>query len=138
MDEKHFLIDFALGKFNLQFNRNLQVADFDIFSILPTYDTIRGYEIFTLTPGDNLRLRIYFNYGDHHGLGDYRLEVDNSEINSGLGDEVFVAIGTVDNYYMFSGMMSFLWIPISASAASILLTEEGDPITTETGAYILL
>lgn len=138
MDEKHFLIDFALGKFNLQFNRNLQVADFDIFSILPTYDTIRGYEIFTLTPGDNLRLRIYFNYGDHDGLGDYRLEVDNSEINSGLGDEVFVAIGTVDNYYMFSGMMSFLWIPISASAANILLTEEGDPITTETGAYILL
>ena len=138
MDEKHFLIDFALAKFNLQFNRNLNIADFDIFSIPPTYDTIRGYEIFTLTPGDNLRLRIYFTYGDHDGLGDYRLEVDNTEVNFGLGDEVFVAIGTVDNYYMFSGLMSFLWIPISETAVGMLLAEDGNPILTEAGAYILL
>lgn len=138
MDDKRFLKQLALVKFDQQYNRFLNIDELDIFSIAPDYAMERGYEIFTVYPSDKFRIRIYVNFTNRDFLNDYRLEVDNNEITNALGDEVFVAMGEVDKDYITSGQTSFPWIPIPVTAGMMLIQENGEPLLLESGDYILL
>ena len=138
MDDRLFLKQLALIKFDAQYGRYMNINDLDIFSIPPDYGTDRGYEIFTIDPSDKFRIRIYVDFTTRDFLNDYRLEVDNNEITNSLGDEVFVAIGEVDIDYITSGQTSFPWIDMPETAGMVLVQENGEAILLESGDLILL
>lgn len=110
MNEKTFIISMALDKYNSQFGTKFQAKNFEIFSIDPNIYYEKAYEIYSTRVDDYLRLRVYFNISDKDFLGPYRLEVTGPAQTAGLGDEVFVAIGTFDKYYLDEGIYKFRWI----------------------------
>lgn len=138
LNEKQFIIQFALQKFNHQYNRSIKVEDCDAKSIQPNRFSVQAYEIFSVRLDDFLRLRLYINLSKVDKLGSYRLEVDGSEAVNQLGDEVYVATGTLDRYYYESGLYKFPWLGEDVTLWNLSLSEEGDGLITEQGEYIVL
>lgn len=139
--EKEFLMALALSTFNSQFNRAMKVDDCDIKTITPAYGFKYGYEINTVRLDDFLRMRIYLNVGDTDALGNYTLNMDEG-ITDGKGtliDEVWVANGTVDRFWIDSYQYRFVTtLYIDDARIAILLTEDNQALLTESGEYILL
>ena len=108
--EKEFLMGLALAQFNSQYHRKLVPEECLIISIAPSYGCKYGYEISTIRSDDYARLRIYINLEGMDNLKSYRLETDKTFKKGALGDEVYVAIGTVNEYYVDEGLYSFRWI----------------------------
>ncbi len=127
VSEKVFLTELAVSRFNEQYGRSIDPAGCTIFSIVPNYGEAYGYEIATITTGDNLRLRIYFSLQNLDNLNPYRLEVDTTLIEGALGVEVYVSLGTVNSYWLDSGVYKFRWIqPDPAYYAYMEVVETGD------------
>ena len=105
--ESKFLRRMAVREFNFQYHRDINHELCNIKSIPGNYGCNHGYEIESLREGDNLRLRLYFNLGENDQLLPYRLETDNTFAKGGPGDEVYVTIGTVNQYYVESGEYKF-------------------------------
>lgn len=103
--ERNFLINMAVRLFNEQYGRKIDPASCTLETIDSTYECNYGYEIRALH--DSLRLRIYFTLGDIDFFAPYRLEVDTTYLPGGLGDEVYVMLGTVQRYYVDSGLYKF-------------------------------
>lgn len=108
--ESQFLIDLAVSTFNSQFGRNISPAGCEIKSILPDYGTSYGYEISTKITTDYLRLRIYLTLETMDRLFPYRLETTSEKNVEALGDEVYVALGVVNQFYLNEGIYRFRWI----------------------------
>ncbi len=138
LNEKQFIIQFALQKFNEQYQRSIKVEDCDARSIQPNRFSVQAYEIFSVRLDDFLRLRLYINLSKVDKLGRYRLEVDGSEGVNRLGDEVYVATGTLDRYYYESGLYKFPWLDEDVTLWNLSLSEEGVGLITEQGEYIVL
>lgn len=139
LKEREFLIKLAIDKFNTQFNSDILINECDIYSIPATFSTNLGYEIYTRRADDNLRLRIYLLINNYDSLMDYRVEVDpQKNFIGGLGDEIFVAIGTLDRYYKEQKIYTFNWLsPSGSSDVSAILLEDGRPIMLEDGSGFL-
>lgn len=138
MNEKQFIIQFALQRFNQQYNRQLQVIDFDAKSITPNYTSQLAYEVFSVRLDDYVRLRMYLTYHTYDNIGPYRLEVDGSLGTGVLGDEVYVCQGTIDRFYVESGTYKFAVLEEDITLWNLTLSEDGDGLITEGGDYILL
>lgn len=138
MNEKQFIIQFALQRFNKQYKRKLKLKDFDAKSIPPNRFSQLAYEIFSVRLDDYVRLRLYLNFHRYDNVGPYRLEVDGTEGVGVLGDEVYVCHGTIDRFYVESGTYKFAVLEQDITLWNLLLTEDGDGLITEDGEYILL
>lgn len=138
MKEKQFIIQFAIQRFNRQYKRKLRIQDFDAKSIPPNRFSEKAYEVFSVRLDDYIRLRIYLTFSKHDKTGPYRLEVDGSEGTGVLGDEVYVCQGTVDRYYLESGLYKFDALEEDVTLWNLALSEGDDALITETGDYILL
>lgn len=126
--EKVFLIGMAVREFNYQYRRKIDPTVCVIKSIRPTYGCKFGYEINTIREDDQVRLRVYFNLEHLDSFKPYRLEVDESDIPGELGDEVYVMIGTLNNYYVDSGTYRFRWLEPDASQMDYMLFMSGEHI----------
>lgn len=108
LEETLFLRNLVVRAFNTQYSKNIKPEDCSIINIEPTYNSTHGYEIETLRDDDYLRMRFYFTLGYVDSVSAFRLEVDDDEFARGkLGDEVYVAIGTVNNSYVQRGIYKF-------------------------------
>lgn len=138
LTEREFLIKLAVDRYNLQYGKNFNYEDFDIFSILPSYSFDLGYEVYTMFDADNVRLRIYFRFSTVTNLTAYRVEVDLTYKVDILGDEVIVSIGEIDRWYKDSGQYTFGWLIPDPSRRPILLLENKDWFLLEDNNYINL
>ena len=119
------MINLAVDKFNSQYGLNIDPDECTIVSIRSNYGCTYAYEIDTNRTDDALRLRMYFNLLNQDGLGDYRLEVDETFLKDQLGDEVYVAIGTVNSYYLDSGIYRFRTIGGAVYSELVMLDTDG-------------
>jgi hypothetical protein len=141
LTEKEFLLTLALTKFNEQYNMDLKVSECDIFSIPVRFNAHVSYEIYTSTREDYVRLHIHLLIEGTDGLQDYRLELDPYYLGNGLGnnfDELYVAMGNVEQYYVDQGIYSFLPIVEDSSNSNTLLLEDGNELLLESGEQIVL
>ena len=135
--ERDFLIGLALNQFNAQFSRNFLVAECDIASIVPNSFSDRGYEVVTNRLDDKTRMRIYVTFGTDFFSSPYRLENSGPAIYEGLGDEVYVADISIPKTYLENGIYRFRWINLDYTRMPVLLTEDGIPLLSEDGEYLL-
>lgn len=133
--EDEFLIEFAIRKYNRQFNRSFTRDEFTVRSITPRVNTQLGYEFTTKRFDDFVRLRVYFNFGRLDDMKDYRLEVNHPSYTNALGDETFVAFGTIDRHYLDSGTYRFRWLGPDFTKMPIFVTEDGFPMVDDQGRY---
>jgi len=135
--EKEFLIALAVSQFNDQYNRDIDPAACTVYSIEPDYGTDLGYEIKTNVTTDFVRLRMYLGIERRDAIQAFRLETDKTLVVKNLGDEVYVAMGSLSSNYIDNGVYRFRWIdaPISTDvpmtyldgAAFSFMT--GEPLT---------
>lgn len=138
MTEREFIIQLAVNSFNAQYNASIRLSECDAKSIQPNGYSAIAYEVYTVRQDDNVRIRLYLNFGHHDRMGEYRLEVDGSDAVGRLGDEVYVALGFVDVFYRDSGLYKFHWMGVDLTSWNIFITEDGQPfINEETGEYFL-
>lgn len=138
MDDREFLKSFALARFNQQYKRNFKTIDCDIKSLPVRYDSDRSYEVFSNRLDDYFRLHMHLRFDNRDGLGDYRVELQGPRVTDGLGDEVLVAVGTIDRYYVEAGLTRFRNLNTNGDLVEVLIYENGDPIPMNNGELILL
>lgn len=138
MDDREFLKSFALARFNDQHGRKFKHSDCDIKSIPVRYDCDRSYEIFSNRLDDYFRLHIHLRFDVSDGLGDYRVELQGSRVTGALGDEVWVAVGTIDRYYMEAGLTRFQNLNTNENLVEVLDYENGEHMVFSDGELILL
>ena len=134
--EKDFLKELALRQFNTQYQKNILVENCEIISIRANYGADLGYEISTKRADDYLRLRIYMSFQMQDSVGAYRLEVDNTKVEGHLGDEVRVALGSLNREWYENGIYRFSWIGVQFNPARTLLSMAGEPIMSMSGEVI--
>ena len=135
-NERKFLIDMAVREFNRQYRRNIDPKFCTINSIRATYGCTHGYEIKTIVENDFLRLRIYFNLQRYDKFCPYRLETDETDIPGRLGDEVYVMIGTINNYYVDNGIYRFRWLGDDPLSDDYFLFMSGEHVEFMTGEKV--
>lgn len=135
---EQYLIQFVLDSYNYQYGKNIKASDCSVRSINPRPQSRVAYEVFTNRTDDFLRLRIYMNFGDTDFLDKFRMESDLDLPPGELGDEVFVAFGYFNRYYLESGDYKFYWIGENPGGFNILVSSDNDPVVTSHGEYILL
>lgn len=133
--ERDFLIEYAVRKYNRQYGRDYTRDEFDVRSITPRVNTDLGYEFTTNRLDDFVRLRIYFSFGRFDDVRDFKLEVNYPSYIGKLGDETFVALGTIDRYYLDSGIYKFRWIGTDTSRLPIFVTDEQVAFVDDRGRY---
>jgi len=138
MNEKQFIIQLAVAKFNQQYNRSLDYSDFDAMSIPNNIYSNLAYEVFSVRMDDYVRLRMYLTFDNVDILPNYRLEVDNTTVIGALGDEVFVTFGTIDRYYRDSGLYKFQTMYKDETLWDILICENDEVLSLESDEMIIL
>lgn len=134
--EKFFITSQIVSMFNAQYSRKLNPRDFSIKSITPHYNTTHGYEIWT-TNGTNLRIRYYFNLTHAHFSNKFRLALAPERAVGALGDEVYIANGSVNEELRNSGAYSFNWIGGTNDVdGAIFFVQGNEPINFVEGGYI--
>lgn len=137
MTEAEFLIKKALDVFNPQFGKDFTV-DECLISTYPTrqrYD--RSYQIETVREDDFVRMHLHLNFSDRDHLSEFTMELDTEILVDQSGDELFVAYGTIDRYWLEQKKYKFTQIVNNTSVLGVLLMEEGPPIVLEDGTYII-
>jgi len=142
--EELFLIKLTVDKYNEQYRKNYSYSSFCIKSITPAYQHNRGYELIRNVPGSFLILHVYFLFTNKNVVRNYRLEVHPTLKQGVLGDEIYVALGEIDNFYLEEKIYKFN-TPINTCGDApepvetfYLLQENGDRYLTEDGSFILL
>ena len=142
-EEKDFLIDLAVLKFNQQYGRSFKKEQFTIKSIPKKVQADRSYEIKTKRQDDFLVLHLHCRFASSDGISSFRLENARAAQTGQLGDETYVADASIDNYYIRNGIYKFAPInedsPVTGASLLLedgteLLLEDGTPILLETAA----
>lgn len=132
-----FLISLAIKKYNSQFSQALVIENCTISTIPVRRDFDRSYEVSTKKESDFLRLHIHLVFSSIDNIDLYRLEVDGTNYRNALGDEVFVATGSIDSYWRDSGTYKFNSLNYLDPSISAILLEDGSPVYMEDGSYLL-
>lgn len=138
ISERIFLKELALQSFNKQRNQNVKSEDCDIQSIPPEYGRDLGYEIVTIVLNDFVRLRIYLNIKNNDVLQPFSLKVSSPYEDHSLDDEVFVALGMIDEGHRFKDGYSFLPLKFDNTILPIITTTNNEAILLSNGGYLLL
>lgn len=138
MTESEFLISRALAVYRARYGGNIKTSDCYIMSIPPGQHADRGYEI--TTPGGSayFRIRYYFNFGNMDREGWIRLEVCPPYTPGALGDEVYVIRSIMDTYWGRERGYQFKPIDPIQLPDGVIVTEEGDPIISEEGQFLVM
>lgn len=134
--ESVFLRELAVREFNFQYKRNIDPALCTIKSIAAGYGCSHGYEITTNQTDDHLRLRLYFTLAEMDSFLPYRLETDSSMIQGELGDEIYVTIGTINQYYIDSGTYRFRTMTTSSGSTVLVHYMDGLAMTFMDGTNV--
>lgn len=111
LTEPEFLITYTLKIFNSHYNKDFVPQDFRIKSIVPTYDSTHGYEIYTKRTDDFLRIRLYFNITSDSKIRLIRLEQEANNYLPGInGDEIYVILTDMPSYFTDNLIYYFRWI----------------------------
>lgn len=138
MDERDYLIQQAIDQFNSQYGHKFTTDQFDIKSLPRRVNFDRSYEVYSTRFDDFLRMHMHLTFGDADGLNPFRLETDRTQSVNALGDEVYVAVGTVAKYHKDSGEFKFSYIGTDDSRLPIILGEDGTGLLLEDGGFVLL
>lgn len=138
MIEKDFIIQLAVNTFNAQYNQAIEIERCDAKSIEPNERSVLGYEVFTKRLDDFVRLRLYLNFDTTNDISQFKLEVDGTEGSDVLSDEVYVAMGSVNEFYRDTWFYKFKPMGVDITLWDIFLTEDGVPFVSEdTGEYFV-
>jgi hypothetical protein len=138
MKEHDFVKVLVLSTFNNQFGKHLNDNDFNIICIPKKQDFPIAFEIYTNRTDDFLRLRVYLQIGKSDYLQTFKLEVNPPFHNSTVEDEVWVTLGSIDVYHLESRYLKEEYLyNCPEQTSSIILTEDGFPILSEDGSYVL-
>jgi len=97
LQERAFLLQLVLNKFNEQFKLNLDIDKYTIESDTTNVKLDRCYLIQTSITTDNARIRIHMSLTNRDVLNSFKLELGNSITSTGsLADEVYVAYGELN------------------------------------------
>lgn len=110
--EELFLLNTAVKAFNKQYGRTIDPQLCTIRSVTPAYGKTHGYEITTARTDDFLRMRLYFSLGKLDAFSPYRVELQGEVAAGSLTDEVYVATGVVNQWYVDSGTYRFRWMGV--------------------------
>lgn len=139
LTEQDFLLDLAVKRHNKQYNAKLEVEDCEIVSIRPRKGYRLGYEIRTKATDDYLRFRIYLNLGNKDEISNYIQQVEQGFTSvENPEDEVPVAFGTVDKWYVVEKIYRFRPINNIELEDEYLELEAGGRIVLENGEAIEL
>lgn len=129
----------ALRFFGVQFNKQLNPADFAIICVPKKADYPLAFEIFTTRIDDFLRLRVYLQITSSDNFQPFKLEVTTPYVNNSPEDEVWVTLGSLDKYHIESGYLKEDGLYRCPDMVdNILLMEDGNAILAEDGSYILM
>lgn len=136
MNEFDIIKSIILRYFNIQYQKEYIPDDFDIITITPAVNFRYGYEISSKTTVDYFRIRVYLNEGDYDNLSKFRIELNYPTSTSKLGDEVYVAVGSIDKYYRETGKVKFL--KVNTRDKAFILLENSNILLAENGSALLL
>lgn len=132
--EQEFLLSLAVGQYNRQFSKRTKIEEYDIRSIKPRVGYRLGYEISTKIDHDYVRMRIYLNLGDSDVVSTYLMRVEEGFLSKeNLEDEVLVAFGTVDRWYVTERVYRFSPIKNSELSDPFIFLEDGTRLLLENG-----
>lgn len=137
MTEKEFLISRALNVFNSQYGRNILVEHCEIFSIPTNVQSDRAYEITTPNFSEFFRIRLYVKFDRMDKDIPAPLEVTMPYIDGKLGDEVYVVLCYVADYWRNQGY-KFDPIVVTELPWGVIIQEDEKPITTEAGRFMVV
>jgi hypothetical protein len=141
MDVKRFIVELAVSAYNMQYKTKFNYNDFDVYTIPVNPNSRCAFEIYTTRFDDNLRLRLYANFGVISYVGKYTLKEDKDG-HPGSGDELFVADAMIDNEFFYLNnnqiRQSGCSMTVDVNRLDILLQENGSPLLLEDNDYILL
>lgn len=136
--EYEYIIIQALQRFDKQFSRSSDPATFGIEVIQKRRDGNFAFEVYTLRPDDQFRLRMYYTITNVDSVGEFRLEnrVPNTDIPETM--EVFSALATIDGFHFEKG--TFKLEPFLAAPAQVdfLLQNNNQPFLLENDAFLEL
>lgn len=138
MTEIEFLKQFAVVKYNRQYNRSFRPEDFTITALPLKPRNVVAYEARATMFNAFLRLRVYLELNSSFFLEDYTLDVDGTSHDGELGDEVLVTNGSLDVYYKQKGFYTFDQSLIFKPEESYLLMEDDTYLLLEDGRRIVL
>lgn len=117
--EKQFLTELIVNMFNAQYGKAIDSSLCEIKSIRPNYGSSLGYEVLTKRLDDFLRLRFYTTIETSDHIGTFRLEIDETNLNNRLGDEVYSCVGGLNREWVERRIYRFAWIgePFDAGLA---------------------
>lgn len=137
LTESEFLIKLAIDKFNYQYSKNLVPSAFSISSIIPNRAYQLAYQIESIDSVDLLKLRIYVNMEDSDALGNYTLSLSGEPVSGGLGDETYIAYGTIDKYYYETFTYKFQFIGLdNLYTLNAIIDDLGNAIDAGNGFYL--
>lgn len=133
---KDFLTQLIVGMYNTQYQKRINPKDYLIKSIPKSYQSDFGYEVWHKDEVDRLRLRLYFSLRNSQSFAPFRLEVDTQRLVGNLGDEIFVAIGSLPSYLVENQTYQFSWIDDAEEPGEIMYFMSGEPMQFVEGGYI--
>lgn len=132
--ESEFLKKLVVDAYNRKYGKKIDPEQCSIRSITPSYAKKYGYLITTTRTDDALRLKFFFDFGTSDQVANFRLETDGVIRPASLADEVFVATGTVNDWYLSSGTYRFRWIGPKPEDVTRVFDVSGAPMVWMDGS----
>lgn len=138
-DEEKFLRELIVKNFNIQFNTELLIEEYALFSVLANENTDVAYELFSLDGSEYKRIRVYFSFGAIDQINDFTLETNQSYDLNLHNDPLFVATGTLNRVYGETAKYTYQWNSYNnPHDPSIELEDRTGSLQYESGLKILL
>lgn len=126
-----FLKELGINAYNMQFDTSYTKSDYDIL-LLPSDDiTILTYKLTNYKNPANI-LVIYLTLDESNRLDSFRLGLDANVVALGtLGDEIYVAYGTIDRLLIESFEYNLKVFKAEGGITGVILTEDYEFLVTE-------
>ena len=82
-------------------------------------------------------MHLHLSFGKMDSLSNFGVELDKTLIVGELGDELHVAYGLIDRYWIDSGKYKFPQISYNLPVIGVIIFEDGSPVYLEDGGFIV-
>ncbi len=135
--EKDFLKKLIINQFNDQFGTSYAITDFNIYSIAPKTTHKIGYELTTNQLDNGLQLRAFFNFDTDDEVSSFQIGLLSTADVGGLDDEIYVCFGTINQYYLDSGLYNFVFIDNPFSGSSFIVDDDSNIFSDNNDNFLI-
>lgn len=135
--EKDFLLKLVISNFNAQVGTSYLISDFVIYSIEPKTTSDVGYEITPVQSNNKLKIRAFFNFSDNDEIGAFSLGLLPTPDIGGLNDEVYVAYGLIDRFYMNEDIYKFGFVNNPLDVTSYIVNDDDEIFADDEGRLLI-